>query len=296
MLKKYGNPAVPTNLDSLTLPDQKTDEHSVLRIVLGLEYAGAPFLGWQSQTHRQTVQDALETALAYVAGHRCITHCAGRTDAGVHACIQVVHFETTSARPLSAWVRGVNAFLPPSVSVLWARLAPADFHARFSAVARRYRYLLLNTPVRPAVFPGHFGWFHRPLCLKTMQQACSCLPGHRDFSAFRSAQCQAKTPFKHLYEARIAQHGPLFVFDFEANGFLHHMVRNLVGSLLMVGKGKQPVSWFESLVEKAKTASAGPTFMPDGLYLCGISYPASVFPEESGRFLRLPPVFAHSPD
>lgn len=261
------------------------------RIVLGLEYAGAPFLGWQSQTHGQTVQDALESALARLAGHRCITHCAGRTDTGVHGCIQVVHFETHAHRPLSAWVRGVNAFLPRSVSVLWARVAEPGFHARFSTVSRRYRYLLFNDPVRPALFQGQVGWFHRPLALEPMQEACLCLPGRHDFSAFRSAECQAKTPIKHMHEASVTRQGPFFIFDFEANAFLHHMVRNLVGSLVMVGRGKQSVAWFEARVAQAQPASAGPTFMPDGLYLCGLSYPKTAFPEHAGRFLRLPHPF-----
>ena len=242
------------------------------RIALGIEYDGAGFAGWQSQSHGNTVQDVLELALAAIAGEAVRTVCAGRTDAGVHAAAQVVHFDTAVARPQSAWVRGVNAHLPPQVAVRWAQVVDAEFHARFSARARSYRYLLLNRPVRAALLHGRVGWYHRPLDVAAMQAASACLVGEHDFSAFRAAECQAKTPVKHLYRADISRQSDCIVFDFHANAFLHHMIRNLVGSLVYIGQGKHAPSWMAELLAGRDRRRAAPTFDAAGLYFAGVDY------------------------
>jgi len=246
-----------------------------MRIALGLEYDGSAFRGWQSQAGGGTVQDALETALAAIAGQPLRAVCAGRTDAGVHALMQVVHFDTDVVRPESAWVRGVNAHLPTSVAVRWAREVPAEFHARFSATARRYRYLLLNRPERPALLAGKVGWFHRPLDVGAMRQGAEYLKGEHDFSAFRAADCQAKSAVKVVREISIRREGDLICFDIEANAFLYHMVRNIVGSLVFVGKGLKPATWIDELLAARTRSLAAPTFSPDGLYLVSISYDSS---------------------
>lgn len=246
----------------------------MVRIALGVEYDGSSFCGWQSQAHGRSVQDALEHALAQVAAQPLRTVCAGRTDAGVHALAQVVHFDTDAVRPLSAWVRGVNAHLPPSVAVTWAREVDADFHARFAARSRAYRYVLLNRAVRPALLAGRVGWFHQPLDVAAMRAAAACLIGEHDFSAFRAAECQAKSPVKHLYRADIAVDGDCLVFDFHANAFLHHMIRNLVGSLVYIGKGKHAPEWMAEVLAGRDRARAAPTFDAAGLYFAGVEYDA----------------------
>jgi tRNA pseudouridine38-40 synthase len=243
-----------------------------MRIALGLEYCGTPFHGWQSQPEGDTVQDALQVALSTIAGEPISVICAGRTDAGVHATLQVVHFETGVERPLTAWVRGVNSHLPEGVAVRWAAAVDDEFHARFSARGRRYRYLLLNRPQRPGLWQGRVGWFHLPLDVEAMQQAATHLIGEHDFSAFRAAGCQAKTPVKTLWRADVQQVGSLIVFDFEASAFLHHMVRNLVGSLVYIGKGTQAPDWMAELLQQRDRTVAAPTFSPDGLYFRGPIY------------------------
>lgn len=243
-----------------------------MRIALGVEYCGTDFRGWQSQAGGGTVQDALECALAEIAGVRLGVLCAGRTDAGVHATHQVVHFDTSVERPLTAWVRGVNSHLPPGVAVRWVHPVGDEFHARFSARGRRYRYLLLNRPQRPGLWNGRVGWFHLPLDLLAMQAASARLIGEHDFSAFRAAECQAKSPIKTLSVAQVRQSGDLFVFDFEASAFLHHMVRNLVGSLVHIGKGAESPAWIDELLQMKDRKLAAPTFSPDGLYFCGPVY------------------------
>ncbi|MDK9724429.1 MAG: tRNA pseudouridine(38-40) synthase TruA [Sterolibacteriaceae bacterium MAG5] len=246
-----------------------------MRIALGIEYDGAGFVGWQSQPNGAGVQDALEAAIARICGHSLRVVCAGRTDAGVHALAQVVHFDTEAVRPLTAWVRGVNAHLPATVAVTWAREVDAEFHARFSARSRSYRYLLLNRPVRPALLSGRVGWHHRPLAVAPMRQAAALLLGEHDFSAFRAAECQAKSPVKTLYRADVSVQGDCIVFDFRASAFLHHMVRNLVGSLVQVGLGKQPPAWMADLLARRDRSLAAPTFDPAGLYFAGVEYDAA---------------------
>jgi len=246
-----------------------------MRIALGLEYEGSGFCGWQSQAGGGAVQDAVELAVSAVADAQTRVVCAGRTDAGVHALAQVVHFDTAASRPDTAWVRGVNAHLPGSVAVRWAQPVPDAFHARFSARGRRYRYLLLNRGERPGLMSGRVGWFHRPLDADVMATAARALLGEHDFSAFRAAECQAKSPVKILRRADVARRGDLLVFDFEAGAFLHHMVRNMVGALVYVGKGAHPPEWIGELLASRDRARAAPTFEASGLYFAGVDYDPS---------------------
>lgn len=243
-----------------------------MRIALGIEYEGSPFCGWQTQPEGCAVQDCLEKALAQIAGESVATICAGRTDAGVHALAQVVHFDCAVSRPESAWVRGVNALLPDAVAVLWAQPVSDDFNARFAATARHYRYVLLNHPVRPAADHGRVGWFHAPLDVASMCAASTSLIGEHDFSAFRSAQCQARSPVRTLMRLDISQHGPYLAFDFSANGFLHHMVRNIVGCLVYIGKGRHGPEWLQEVLLTRDRRLAAPTFEAAGLYLSGVDY------------------------
>ena len=243
-----------------------------MRVALGIEYDGSAFHGWQTQPGGGTVQDALEAALRQIAGVAIPVVCAGRTDAGVHATAQVVHFDAPVERPLTAWVRGVNTFLPPTVAVRWAQPVPADFHARFSAYGRCYRYLLINRPQRSGVWHGRAGWYHHPLDVERMQQAASLLIGENDFSAFRAADCQAKSPLKTMRKAQVRRCGEVIVFDFEASAFLQHMVRNLVGSLVYIGQGKHPPEWISDLLAARERRLAAPTFSAAGLYLVGVKY------------------------
>ncbi len=243
-----------------------------MRVALGIAYDGTRFEGWQSQPSGNTVQDHVERALAGIAGHPVRVTAAGRTDAGVHAMAQVVHFDTAITRPDSAWVRGANAALPEAIAIQWGVAVGDDFHARFSAVSRTYRYLLHNHSVRPAVLARRSGWYHGVLDLETMQAAAKLLLGTRDFSAFRSSQCQAKSPVRSMLSVDVARQGKYFVFTFTANAFLHHMVRNLVGCLVYVGKGKFPPEWLGLVLEGRDRAICAPTFAPDGLYLSDVDY------------------------
>src|SRR5688572_1417719 len=245
-----------------------------MRIALGLEYDGSRFLGWQTQPGGGTVQDALEPALAQIAGERVAVVCAGRTDRGVHARAQVVHFDTTAQRPASAWVRGVNALLPDTVAVLWSHRVPDEFHARFSALARTYNYELLNRPVRPALAATQVGWFHLPLDVGLMREAAALLVGEHDFSAFRSAECQAKSPVRTIHSLEVVRDGEKIFFLLRANAFLHHMVRNIVGMLVYVGKGSFPPSQVGDVLHSKDRSKAAPTFGPEGLYLEKIEYEA----------------------
>lgn len=245
-----------------------------MRIALAVEYDGSGFRGWQTQPGGGTVQDALQEALLQFAGVPLRVICAGRTDAGVHALGQVVHFDTALERPMFSWVRGVNTFLPAAVAVRWAQPVANAFHARASAHARHYRYLLLNRAHRTGLWPGRVGWYHQALDLAAMRRAAGLLLGERDFSAFRAAECQANSPVKTMRKADITRYGDLLVFDFEASAFLHHMVRNLVGSLVHVGKGKRPPEWIDELLAAGDRRLAAPTFAAAGLYLAAVRYPS----------------------
>jgi len=245
-----------------------------MKFAIGVSYCGAGMEGWQSQPSGNTVQDHLARALSEIGGEPIAVTGAGRTDAGVHASAQVAHFETSVERPESAWVRGANSLLPDGIAVQWATPVAGDFHARYSALSRSYRYVLYNHPVRPALLAGRSGWFHLPLDLDKMRKAVDCLVGEHDFSSFRSAECQAKTPVRVMQSAGIRASGAYFLFDFTANAFLHHMVRNIVGCLVYVGKGSQPPQWISELIAAQDRRLAAPTFSADGLYLFGVRYDA----------------------
>jgi tRNA pseudouridine38-40 synthase len=256
-----------------------------MRLALCLEYDGSAFHGWQSQPDGKTVQDVLELALSNVSGEPIKTFAAGRTDAGVHALAQIVHFDSDAERPLSAWIRGTNAHLPAAVAVRWAQPVADSFHARFSASARRYRYVLLNNAVRPALLNGKVGWYHAPLDANAMNEAARNLLGEHDFSAFRAAQCQARTPVKTLHSVSVVRQGDYLLCDFRANAFLHHMVRNIVGALVTVGKGAQPPDWIAALLADRDRTRAAPTFSGAGLYFAGAEYPADWRLPEEGRII-----------
>ena len=245
-----------------------------MRYALGLSYDGYHFCGWQSQPNGFGVQDALETAIASIAQHEVRVHAAGRTDTGVHAVGQVIHFDTSAVRPLSAWVRGVNAHLPASVRVEWVREVNQDFHARFSAFSRSYQYLLYNAPVANALMATKAGWFHLPLDFSAMQEAAGHLIGEHDFSAFRASECQAKSPIRNLTRANVKVAGKYFIFEFSANAFLQHQVRNMIGALVYVGKGAHPPSYLKELLLKRNRTLSPPTFSPSGLYLTSVGYDA----------------------
>lgn len=257
-----------------------------MRIAVGLEYRGVGFCGWQSQPQGCGIQDALEQAVSTIAGETTAVIAAGRTDTGVHAALQVAHFDTAADRPLTAWVRGVNSHLPAGVAVLWAREVGTEFHARFAAVERGYRYVLLNHPVRPGLNAGLIGWHHRPLDVGLMNRAASQLLGRQDFSAFRAAECQARSPIKELRRAHIERRGDYLLCDFRADGFLHHMVRNLMGCLVQIGAGSRPPQWLHEVLTGRDRTRAAPTFDAAGLYLTHIRYPAHfALPESSERWL-----------
>lgn len=257
------------------------------RIALGLSYAGARYHGWQSQLDGNTIQDHLESALAKFAatgGERITTLCAGRTDSGVHGLMQVVHFDAPVERPEASWVRGTNRYLPDNIAVQWAREVPKAFHARGSATARRYAYVLLQSPVRPSVEAGRVGWVFRPLNGDAMRAAAQILIGEHDFSSFRAAGCQALSPIKTLGPIHITQRSlqgaeqdpeaPCYWrFEFEANAFLHHMIRNIMGCLITVGQGSEAPEWMAEVLQARSRKVAAPTFSPDGLYFLGPVYP-----------------------
>ena len=242
------------------------------RIALIVAYDGSSFTGWQTQPGGGAVQDALEGSLSALAGHRVRVTCAGRTDAGVHATGQVVHFDTDASRLPQAWVRGTNARLPAAVAVLAGCEVDPEFHARYSASSRCYVYLIHRAAVRHPLWVGRAGWVFRELDVDAMRSAAQALIGEHDFSAFRSAQCQAKTPVRRLDTLAIEEAGPLVALRFEGNAFLHHMVRNIVGSLVYVGLGRQPQGWIGELLAGRDRSQAAPTFSPEGLYLQQVTY------------------------
>lgn len=252
------------------------------RLALGVSYRGGAYRGWQSQPGGQTVQDALEVALTAFVDQPVKTVCAGRTDAGVHAFNQVVHLDSPVEREPFSWLRGTNRHLPADIALQWARPVPDDFHARFHARGRRYRYLLLESPMRPALESGAVGWTFRPLDADAMRAAAALLVGEHDFSAFRSSECQAKSPVKTLRAIGISRRGAYWRFDFDGSAFLHHMVRNIMGCLVAVGSGRQPPSWLGEVLAARNRDAAAPTFAADGLYFAGPYYdPGLGLPEHT---------------
>ncbi len=253
-----------------------------MRYALGVEYDGSGFSGWQrldkpgadARRGEQTVQGAVEDALGFVAGHRVDVTCAGRTDAGVHAACQVVHFDSDSGREPRGWVLGATTRLPPAVCALWCVPVADDFHARFSARARRYRYRILNRPIRPALQRQYLSWERRPLDADAMHRAAQALLGENDFSAFRTVHCQAPHARRDLQAIRVVREGAMVEIEVQANAFLHHMVRNIVGSLLPVGRGERPEDWIAGLLAGRDRTLAGPTAPADGLVFVGPRYPA----------------------
>ena len=252
-----------------------------MRVALGVSYRGQAYQGWQSQPGGNTVQDKLELALSRFADHPLRVMCAGRTDTGVHALNQVVHLDTLIEREPFSWVRGTNRYLPPDIAVQWAQPMPDGFHARFSAQGRRYVYVLLESPVRPAVEAGSVGWSLRALDASAMQSAARLLLGEHDYSAFRSAECQAASPVKTIRTITITRRGAYWRFEFDANAFLHHMVRNLMGCLLAVGSGARSESWLLDVLQSKDRRLAAATFPSDGLYFIGPYYdPVHAIPNQ----------------
>lgn len=246
-----------------------------MRLALGVSYRGQAYQGWQSQPSGKTVQDRLEAALTAFADRPVATLCAGRTDAGVHALNQVVHLDVDVEREPFSWVRGTNRYLPHDIAVQWCQPVAETFHARYSAQGRRYAYLLLESPVRPALESGAVGWSFRPLDAAAMQAAAALLVGEHDFSAFRSAECQAASPVKQLRAIAVHRRGAYWRFEFDASAFLHHMVRNIMGCLLAVGSGSRSPDWLAEVLASKDRAQAAPTFAPDGLYFVGPYYDAA---------------------
>jgi len=244
-----------------------------MRIALGIEYDGTDFSGWQRLSHGDTVQARVEEALSFVAAEPVEVVCAGRTDAGVHARCQVVHFDTKAQRSERGWMLGSNSRLPTSVAVRWARPVADDFHARFGARARRYRYVILNRPVRAALDARYVTWERVPLDASLMHAAAQALLGEQDFSAFRTIACQAPNPRRNVHEISVRRDGERVIMEIQANAFLHHMVRNIVGSLLPVGRGEQQPEWIAQLLTGRNRALAGPTAPPQGLAFLGPLYP-----------------------
>jgi tRNA pseudouridine38-40 synthase len=241
-------------------------------MVLHLSYDGRAGSGWQTQPGGIGLQDHFEAALSNIAGEKISTICAGRTDTGVHAVTQVVHFDTNVQRPLQAWIRGVNSNLPATMSVLAAREVSTQFHARFSARRRRYHYLLYQGRVRRPLLEGRAAFVHQPIAVALMNDASKHLLGEQDFSSFRSSQCQAKSPIRVLQSINFTESGPLIAIEFVANAFLHHMVRNLVGALFQVGSRRQPVDWMVGVLHACDRRVGAATFAADGLYLSGVDY------------------------
>ena len=266
-----------------------------MRIALGVSYNGQAYQGWQSQSSGNTVQDKLEAALGRFAAEKVSTICAGRTDAGVHGLMQVVHFDTELDRAPYSWVRGTNTFLPADIAVQWAQPVSEEFHSRYCATGRRYAYVLMQSPVRPSVEAGRVGWMFYPLDGEAMQKAAQYLVGEHDFSSFRASGCQAKTPVKTLYDIRVTRRmtsggsreaaassmrpddtEPMeccyWRFEFDGSAFLHHMVRNIMGCLIAIGQGQYPPEWMKTVLAARSRDAAAPTFSPDGLYFLGPIY------------------------
>lgn len=250
------------------------NNRSLIKIALGIEYDGSDYFGWQRQQAVTSIQENLEQALTTIANEPIIVFCAGRTDAGVHATGQVIHFETSAIRSMSAWTMGVNSHLPNNIAVRWAKKVDETFHARHSATARRYRYIIYNHRYRSAIMPKGVTHYYLPLDANLMHEAAQSLLGENDFSSFRAAQCQSRTPWRNIHHIQVIRKGDYVIVDIKANAFVHHMVRNIVGSLLEVGNGHQKVEWIKQLLQAKDRTLAAATAKPEGLYLVQVDYPA----------------------
>jgi len=260
-----------------------------MRVAVGLEYDGSGFHGWQTQVGVATVQARVEQALSRVADRPVTLVAAGRTDRGVHATCQVAHFDTEVVREMRAWVFGGNVHLPPGVALLWARPVVEEFHARFRALSRRYRYLILNRPVRPGLGSTRLSWYYHPLDAECMARAGQSLVGEHDFSSYRAVGCQAKSPVRTIHSLEVSRRGQCVVIDVHANAFLHHMVRNIAGVLMAIGGGERPEQWAKEVLDYRDRTLGGVTAPPQGLYLVGVTYPAQyglpAFPDACGAEL-----------
>ena len=255
------------------MPEGQDLPSGVSRFAAIVQYQGANFCGFQRQKHSPSVQQELEQALSYVADCPVKIHCAGRTDTAVHASHQVIHFDTSAERSGYSWVQGANSQLPDSISLIWADKISQDFHARFSAGARTYRYVIDNSPTRPAIMAAAVTWVKKPLDISLMQQSCEYLLGEQDFSAFRGSGCQSNSPWRNVHKANVYRRGNLVIFEITANAFLLHMVRNIVGSLLEVGTARQKPLWIQQLLIQGDRCKSAATAAPDGLYLVAVDYP-----------------------
>ncbi len=244
-----------------------------MRIAACIEYSGKPYHGWQRQNHANSVQACVEEALSKVANHPVTVVCAGRTDAGVHGLGQVIHFDTEARRDMRAWVYGGNANLPKSIAISWAKEVDAQFHARFSALSRSYRYVIFNREVRPSFLAWRTTWEYRPLEVARMQEAARYLVGEHDFTSYRALACQAKSPVRNVMRLEVSRREDLVLIDIEANAFLHHMVRNIAGVLMSIGAGEQEPLWAKEVLEHRDRTLGGVTAHPSGLYFMGVKYP-----------------------
>lgn len=244
-----------------------------MRTALMVEYDGSQYHGWQAQTGLHTVQKKLEDALSQVADCEISVVCAGRTDTGVHATNQIIHFDCDAVRTIRAWIHGANSFLPKDICVKWGREMAEDFHARYSATARRYRYVIYNSPIRPALLRSNVTWQYRPLDHTTMHAASQSLLGEQDFTSFRSLECQSKTPMRNIHHLEVTRHEDVIMIDITANAFLHHMVRNIAGVLIAVGAGRRTVPWVKEVLLAKDRKLGAETAPPYGLYLAGVIYP-----------------------
>jgi tRNA pseudouridine38-40 synthase len=256
------------------IPEGQQLPSGIIRYAAIVQYQGADFCGFQRQKHSPSVQQEIETALSYVANCPVVIHCAGRTDTAVHASHQVIHFDTAAERSGYSWVQGANSQLPDSIALLWADKISQDFHSRFSAGARTYRYVIDNSPTRPAIMSGAVTWVKKPLDISLMQESCHYLLGEQDFSAFRGSGCQSNSPYRNVHQAKVFRRGNLVIFEITANAFLLHMVRNIVGSLIEVGTARQQPLWIKTLLAQGDRCKSAATAAPDGLYLVAVDYPA----------------------
>lgn len=244
-----------------------------MRIALGVEYDGSQYHGWQAQTGLHTVQQSVENALSKIADNHIEVVCAGRTDTGVHATNQVIHFDCDKERSIRSWIHGANSFLPKDICIKWGKEMNNDFHARYSATSRRYRYVIYNSSIRPALLRSNVTWHYRPLDYRVMHEGAQQLIGEKDFTSFRSVECQSNTPMRHIHQLSVTRAGDLVAIDITANAFLHHMVRNIAGVLIAVGSGRHPVSWVEEVLLAKDRKLGAETAPPYGLYLVKVTYP-----------------------